>query len=149
LTDLPLDEYVDHFCSRGKIGSFLAVSPAQSYHVVSVHGDLATSIQPLRNARVLINGGYFAFRREIFSYLRDGEELVEQPFQRLVREEQLLAYQHDGYWASMDTFKDRQQLEDLYARGNAPWEVWKGADASGQAPVSKLNGAAREAIGHV
>jgi glucose-1-phosphate cytidylyltransferase len=148
LTDLRLDEYVDHFCSRGKIASFLAVSPSQSYHVVSVDGDLATSIRPLREARVLINGGFFAFRQEIFSYLRDGEELVEQPFQRLIQDEQLLAYEHDGYWASMDTFKDRQQLEDLYARGNAPWEVWKREHANGQVPTPGLNGAAREAIGH-
>jgi glucose-1-phosphate cytidylyltransferase len=127
LTDLPLDEYLDHFERRDKVGSFLAVAPSQSYHVVSVAGDLASTIQPMSKTGLLINGGCFAFRTEIFDYMEDGEELVEQPFQRLIEKEQLIAYKYDGYWSSMDTFKDRQQLEDLYNRGNAPWEVWKHA----------------------
>jgi glucose-1-phosphate cytidylyltransferase len=57
--------------------------------------------------------------------MRDGEELVVEPFQRLIQQHQLLAYKYEGYWGCMDTFKDRQQLEDLYTRGEAPWEVWK------------------------
>jgi glucose-1-phosphate cytidylyltransferase len=125
LTDLPLDAYLDHFLERGKVGTFLAVTPSQSYHVVSVDGDLASGISPMSKTGLLINGGYFAFRSEIFEHLRDGEELVEQPFQRLIQKEQLLAHKYGGYWACMDTFKDRQQLEDLYTKGNAPWEVWK------------------------
>ena len=48
-----------------------------------------------------------------------------EPFHRLVREKQLIGYSYDGFWASMDTFKDRQQLEGLYSGGAAPWEVWK------------------------
>jgi len=125
VSDMPLQKYIDHFTSRNKIGSFLAVKPSQSYHVVSVDGDLASGIRPMTRADILINGGFFVFRSEIFDYMRDGEELVEQPFQRLIQEEQLIAYQHEGYWACMDTFKDKQQLDDLYTRGDAPWEVWK------------------------
>jgi glucose-1-phosphate cytidylyltransferase len=75
----------------------------------------------------LINGGFFAFRTEIFDFMEDGEELVVQPFQRLIKKQQLLAYKYEGYWGCMDTFKDKQQLEDLYTRGGAPWEVWKRA----------------------
>ena len=127
LTDMPLPEYIDHFTERAKVGSFLAVKPSQSYHVVAVDGDLAKGIGPMSKTGILINGGFFVFRNEIFDYMKDGEELVEQPFQRLIAEQQLLAYQHDGYWSCMDTFKDRQQLEDLCTRGQAPWEVWKSA----------------------
>ena len=58
-----------------------------------------------------INGGYFAFRKEIFDYMRDGEELVLEPFQRLIDERQLIGYTYDGFWAGMDTFKDKQELE--------------------------------------
>ena len=66
------------------------------------------------------------FRSEIFEHMRSGEELVCEPFQRLVRAGQLAAYEYDGFWMSMDTFKDRQQLEDIYDKGHgrAPWEVW-------------------------
>jgi glucose-1-phosphate cytidylyltransferase len=64
------------------------------------------------------------FRREIFDDIGEGEELVREPFHRLVRGRRLAAFEYDGFWQSMDTFKDRQQLEEIYTRGNAPWEVW-------------------------
>jgi glucose-1-phosphate cytidylyltransferase len=127
LTDLPLAEYIDHFLKRDKVGSFLAVTPSQSYHVVSINGDLASGIRPIAESGLLINGGFFVFRSEIFNYMREGEELVVQPFQRLIQKQQLLAYKYEGYWGCMDTFKDKQQLDDLYSRGEAPWEVWKDA----------------------
>ena len=125
LTDLPLQEYIEYFLDRRKIASFASVRSPQSFHVVSVNDDLVTDIQRISRSGLRINGGYFIFRRDIFRYINDGEELVEEPFQRLIQERQLIAYQHDGFWASMDTFKEKQQLEERYTRGNAPWEVWK------------------------
>jgi glucose-1-phosphate cytidylyltransferase len=65
-----------------------------------------------------------ALRQEIFDYLKDGEDLVEEPFRRLIADGKLMAYPHQGFWACMDTFKERQELEDVYGRGNAPWAVW-------------------------
>ena len=58
--------------------------------------------------------------------MRDGEELVSEPFQRLLQRDELLAYRYDGFWQAMDTFKDRQGLEQRYSAGDAPWEVWNG-----------------------
>ena len=72
LTDLPLPEYIDHFLQRDKIGSFLAVTPSQSYHVVSVDGELAGGIRPIAETGILINGGFFAFRTEIFNFMKEG-----------------------------------------------------------------------------
>jgi glucose-1-phosphate cytidylyltransferase len=57
--------------------------------------------------------------------MRDKEELVNEPFQRLIRDRQLTGYQYDGFWAGMDTFKDKQHLDSLYSTGAAPWEVWR------------------------
>ena len=126
LTDLPLPEHVDHFRRHGKTASFVCIRPNLSYHLVTLNGgDLVTGIEDITRSNIRINGGYFIFRTNIFKYMRDGEELVQEPFQRMVKEEQLMAYRYDGFWACMDTFKDKQQLDDLYAKGNAPWEVWK------------------------
>jgi glucose-1-phosphate cytidylyltransferase len=127
LTNLPLNDYVDHFLERKKVASFVAVSPPQSYHVVSFDGDVVSGVRPISKGGLWINGGYFAFHTDIFDYMKDGEELVEQPFQRLIEASELLAYKYEGYWGPMDTFKDKQQLEDVYNRGVAPWEVWKSA----------------------
>lgn len=125
LTDLRLTEYINYFLERDKVASFLSVKPPQSFHVVSLNGDVVSDIQHIGRSGLWMNGGYFLFRKDVFKYVRDGEDLVEQPFQRLIKEEQLITYQHDGFWACMDTFKEKQLLEDMYLNGNAPWEVWK------------------------
>jgi glucose-1-phosphate cytidylyltransferase len=132
LCDLPLDEYIDHFEQRNKIASFVSVKPSQTFHVVETDGDLVRDIQHVAKTGLRMNGGFFIFRKEIFRYLRDGEELVVEPFQRLARDRQLVAYKHDGFWACMDTFKEKQELEDLYTRGNAPWELWKNSAATAE-----------------
>lgn len=128
LTDLPLPEQLDHFRRQDKIASFLCVRPNLSYHLVSLeqgNGSLVSDIHSIGNGTVRINGGFFIFKKQIFDYMRDKEELVIEPFHRLLAERQLIGYPYDGFWASMDTFKDRQQLEALCAGGAAPWELWK------------------------
>jgi glucose-1-phosphate cytidylyltransferase len=65
------------------------------------------------------------FRPEIFDYMREGEELVEAPFQRLIETDELLCFKHEGFWRPMDTLKDKQVLEDLVEQGNMPWRIGK------------------------
>lgn len=127
LTDLPLSQQIEHFRREDKIGSFLCVRPNLSYHVISLNqgSSVVRDIHPIDNGEVRVNGGFFVFKGEIFEYIRDKEELVLEPFHRLIQKKQLLGYVYDGFWASMDTFKDKQQLEALHTRGGAPWEVWK------------------------
>lgn len=125
LTDFPLPELTTHLVESGKIGAFLCVKPVHSFHIVSTKDDgVVTSIQHVSQSDLWINGGYFVFRTEFFEYLNEGEELVEEPFSRLIAQEQLIAYGYRGFWACMDTFKDKKRLDDVYARGEAPWEVW-------------------------
>ena len=126
LTDLPLPKVIDYFYSKNKVACFLGVRPAQTFHVVSIGADgHVGSIRNVVESDVWINGGFFVFKREIFDYMQDGEELVVEPFQRLIEENQLMSYRHSGFWACMDTFKEKQWFDDVYAQGNAPWEVWK------------------------
>lgn len=144
LTDLDLNNQVEHFRQEKKIASFVCIRPNLSYHLVSLtDGNLVSDIQDISRSSIRINGGYFIFRKEIFNYLRDGEELVHQPFQRLLQEQQLVAYVHNGFWASMDTFKDKQHLDDLYARGSAPWELWKNSTPSGMVERNSAGAAGR------
>jgi glucose-1-phosphate cytidylyltransferase len=134
LTDLPLPQQLEHFHEQGKIASFLCVRPNLSYHMVSLeagNGSLVSGIHAISNGSVRINGGYFIFKKQIFDYIGQKEELVSEPFHRLVEEKQLIGYPYDGFWAGMDTFKDKQQLESLWGGGTAPWEVWK-ANANGR-----------------
>jgi glucose-1-phosphate cytidylyltransferase len=130
LTDLPLPDMIDRFKQSAAVGAFLAVRPSASFHVVQHDSSgLVSSIGHVGESGLRINGGYFVFRSTIFEYLRPGEDLVEAPFHRLIAEGKLLAYPYDGFWACMDTFKERQLLEDLYGNGRAPWMVWNGGEA--------------------
>ena len=126
LTDVPVPAQLEHFRRHDRIASFLCVKPQLSYHfVLSRPSGEVTSIRDIAETGLRVNGGHFIFKAEIFDYLRNGEELVPEAFQRLLAEDQLVGYRYDGFWQPMDTFKDRQRLEDLYAQGAAPWEVWK------------------------
>jgi glucose-1-phosphate cytidylyltransferase len=136
LTDLHLPVLIDYFHRKDKIATFLNVRPNLSYHFVSIkNGGTVTAIKDIQGSNIRINGGYYVFKKDIFKYLDSGQELVGEPFQRLIQEGQLTAYKYDGYWACVDTFKDKQVLEDMYASGNVPWQVWK-TEMPARAPKS-------------
>jgi glucose-1-phosphate cytidylyltransferase len=129
LTDLPLDQHLTHFVKHNKVASFICVRPNLSYHIVHFSdGGVVTAIEDIASSETRINGGYFIFKQEIFRHLQDGEELLHEPFQRLISANELVAFPYDGFWAPMDTFKDRQNLEVMNAIGKAPWKVWKTTD---------------------
>jgi len=142
LTDINLTMVIDRFLRSNKTACFVSVPPTQTFHLVETDGDSrVTSISHAGTSNKWINGGYFVLKQKIFDYLKPGEDLVDAPFQRLIDEGELMTIQHTGFWACMDTFKERQQLEDLWSRGGAPWQVWlqngkKGApnSAGGELP---------------
>src|SRR5258707_1426359 len=126
LTDLYLPAYLDHFYDNNKIASFLSVKSSQSFHVVTFsEGSLVSDIKMVSEADLWINGGFFIFKRTIFDYIRSGDELVEEPFRRLMRDKELIAYKYKGFWSGMDTFKEKQLFDELEGNGAAPWAVWK------------------------
>lgn len=129
LTDLHLPEMIQDFEKSDSTGSFLCVRPSQSFHLVSLDSESQVQrIEPVTESEIWINGGYFVFRKEIFDCMREGEELVVEPFQRLIKAKKLSAHRFDRFWACMDTFKEKQLFDEMYDRGDAPWEVWKRKD---------------------
>jgi glucose-1-phosphate cytidylyltransferase len=124
LSDLPLPEMIERFKASGKVACFVCVRPPFNFHLVEF--DAQGIVERLRantESETWINGGYFIFRKEIFDYIRDGEELVLEPFSRLIEAGQLYAYKYEGFWRAMDTLRDRQVLEEMAERGNMPWRL--------------------------
>jgi len=122
LTDAPLDNMIEVLEQSGKTGLFISVRPRVEYHVISSDPDgLVRSIERLADADVWINGGFFVFRGEIFDAIGPGEDLVDEPFSRLIERGDLLAYRYEGFWEAMDTIKDKQKLDALQELGRAPW----------------------------
>ena len=125
LTDANLPAMIERTKAAGVSASFLAVHPNYSFHVVDmnesgrVHG-----LQDVTRSDIWLNGGYFVMRSDFLDDMRPGEDLVEEPFQRLMAKDQLLAQRYDGFWSPMDTLKDQQWLENLHESGEAPWQLW-------------------------
>jgi glucose-1-phosphate cytidylyltransferase len=127
VSDLPLDKLIADFEAKRAVASFAAVRTAQSFHVVRMADNgLVASMGAMSEGAIRINGGFFALRNDIFRYIEEGEELVVQPFQRLIEKQLLAAYPYDGFWQAMDTFKDKITLDRMEARGECPWMLWNG-----------------------
>jgi len=131
LSDIPLDAQIQEFEKSGATAGFAAVRSSQSFHGTETDADgLVTHIGAMANQPLRINGGYFVLRRSIFASIQEGEELVEQPFERLIHQGKLMAYRWDGFWQCMDTFKDKITLDRMEAKGDCPWMIWKDHPAS-------------------
>ena len=125
VTDLPLPVMLDNFLQSDCIGGCISVEPNYTFHVIhSNDKGIVQNITAANKSGFRMNGGFFVFRKEIFDYIRNGEDLVEGPLQRLTRIGKLSTYKHAGFWACMDTFKEKMILDDIHATGEAPWEVW-------------------------
>jgi glucose-1-phosphate cytidylyltransferase len=123
LTDAPLEDMISTLQESGRTGLFISVHPRIDYHLVEAGEDgVVTSVRPLARGDVRINGGFFVFRQGIFDVLGSGEELVGEPFARLIEKQELLAYRYDGFWEPMDTLKDKQRLDALAQDDLPPWE---------------------------
>jgi glucose-1-phosphate cytidylyltransferase len=131
LTDLHLPALIEKLHESGSIATFLGVRPHLSFHLLESDNEgWVSRMTPIASANLWMNAGFFALRPEIFSYIREGEELVVEPFRRLIEEHRLSSYKYDGFWHSMDTYKEKQTLDDLYHRGDAPWVIWNKTSAA-------------------
>ena len=125
LCDMPLGHMIEQFKASNAIAAFIAVRPSNSLSKIEFEPDGTVTAIDYLSSSVLINGGFFIFRPEIFEYIEPGDELVEEPFARLISDRRLMAYRYDGFWCAMDTFKDKKKFDDMFESGNRPWEVWQ------------------------
>ena len=126
LTDCPLPAIIERLQENEAVAAFMAVRPSISLHFVHyAQNGIVTGVLDAEQADSWVNAGFFAFRGNIFDYVRPGEELVAEPFQRLIAARKLAALPYSGFWRCCDTFKDLQTLETLLRSGGAPWELWR------------------------
>lgn len=126
LTDAPQNRLIEEFVDTGAVAQFLAVRPQDSFHVVHLEPDGHVSgLEPVATMSMRINGGYFVLRQGIFDYLEEGDDLVMDGCVRAARDRRLRAVPYDGFWAPMDTLKERAALEESYRSGISPWALWR------------------------
>jgi glucose-1-phosphate cytidylyltransferase len=129
LSDVDLNDMVEQFRASGKVACFLAVHPPLTFHLADIGSEgQVHALKSSNDSNIWINAGYFLMRPAIFDYMREGEELVVEPFRRLIEDDQLMAYKYTGFWRAMDTLRDRQVLEDMVEQGRTPWRIADGRD---------------------
>ncbi len=125
LSDIDIGEFVAQARERDVTASFLSVRPPQSYHnVISDEDGMVERLTEMCNADIWVNGGFFVLHRRIFEAIRPGDELVVECFSRLAAEGQLWTRRYEGFWKSMDTFKDKITFDRMDGNRDRPWRVW-------------------------
>jgi glucose-1-phosphate cytidylyltransferase len=125
VSDVDVGQLVAFHRSHGKLATVTAVRPPARFGSLEIDGGrVKVFAEKPQVGEGWINGGYFVFEPGVFDYLDgDGTILERDPLERLARDGQLMAYQHAGFWHPMDTLRDKELLERLWASGNAPWKV--------------------------
>ncbi len=127
VSDVPIDKLIEHHKRNQRTATMTAIQPPGRYGAITIDGDRVSSFQekPAGDG-AWINGGFFVLEPAIFNYLDgDSTSFEAEPLQRLVADDQLTGYKHSGYWQAMDTLRDKNQLEELWSKGVAPWKVWE------------------------
>jgi glucose-1-phosphate cytidylyltransferase len=112
---------------HNKVATLTSVRPFSPFGITGIdsHTNLVTHFEEKPMLDHWVNGGFFVFNREVFKYIKDNDILERDTFSRLVKDKNLLAYKHNGFWECMDTYKDNLRLNQLWSLGNAPWAVWQ------------------------
>jgi glucose-1-phosphate cytidylyltransferase len=143
-----MDRIVDDFIASDSLASLLAVPPQASFHVVGVDDDSrVTGLSQVATMLMWVNGGYFVLRQGVFDVLNRDEDLVEHAFVRLAAAGRLNAVRYRGFWAPMDTLKERSTLEALDRSGNAPWKLWSRTLDEVPAAVGAIVGGTQPVLG--
>jgi len=124
VSDVDITALLKFHRAHGRLATVTAVRPPVRFGELVIEGSRVASFQEKpQTGEGWINGGFFVFEPGVFDYIRDDATMLErEPLERLSREGQLMAYNHDGYWQCMDTLRDKQHLEELWASGKAPWK---------------------------
>lgn len=126
LSDINIEALVDFHQHHGKIATVSCIHPYSRFGKLDVDKNgLVERFEEKPTSSDWVNGGFFVFNKEIFNYLDKDVSLEEDTLVKLIDDSQLMAFRHNGYWQSMDTYRDVLQLNKIWESGNVPWKIWK------------------------
>jgi glucose-1-phosphate cytidylyltransferase len=125
--DVPLEQLLAFHKQHGKVATVTAVHPPTRFGLMNIRDGRVEAFQEKpAGGEGWVNGGFFVLEPKVFDYIQGDHEPFERaPMERLTRDGQLMAFQHSGFWQPMDTLREKQELEALWASGKAPWKMWQ------------------------
>lgn len=128
LSNQNLSSLLEYHRAQGRIGTMTTVQPSGRFGAVAIEANNSISafVEKPRGDGAWINAGFFVMEPQIFDYI-EGDSIVfeKQPLENLSRDGQLSAFKHSGFWKPMDTLREKNEFEELWSSGNAPWKAWK------------------------
>ena len=126
LSDLRVEDLINFHLSHGAVATVTGIRPISRFGVFQGVTDLGQilNFQEKPKESSYVNGGFFIFQSIVFKYLQKGMPLEGEPLSNLVRDSNLFCYKHDGFWKSMDTYRENRELHEMWMEGNAPWKIW-------------------------
>ncbi|WP_341782143.1 glucose-1-phosphate cytidylyltransferase [Ectopseudomonas mendocina] len=127
VADIDIRGLIDFHKSHGKPATVTAIQPPGRYGALDMDGDRVGAFKekPAGDGS-WINGGFFVLDPSVIDYIDGDQSSWEgEPLMRLAEEDNLMAYRHRGFWQAMDTLRDKNQLNDLWVSGKAPWKIWQ------------------------
>ena len=122
VSDIDIGELLKYHRKMGKIATVTGVHPMTRFGELDIEDGLVKEFREKPQVKTgLINGGFFVFQKEVFDYLSEDGSLEREPLERLARDGELAIFRHDGFWHCMDTYRDMEQLNEIWAAGTAPW----------------------------
>jgi glucose-1-phosphate cytidylyltransferase len=125
VSDVDIRAVIELHKKKGKIGTLTGIHPASPFGIIEMEDNIAKSFKEKPRLDGIINGGFFVFKKKFFDYLSEDSVLEEVPLRKLSAERQLAVYEHSGFWACVDTFKDVERLKGMWNNGERPWTVWE------------------------
>jgi glucose-1-phosphate cytidylyltransferase len=127
VADVDIASLVNFHKNHSKLVTMTSVQPEGRFGALQIDADLKVSkfLEKPKGDGAWINGGYFVCQPEVLDYIENDETVFEQePLMNLANEGNIFTYQHHGFWRCMDTLRDKQQLNAIWDKGNAPWKNW-------------------------
>jgi len=123
VSDIDISALLSYHREKGKIATVTGVRPMTRFGELEVEDGLVKEFREKPQVQSgLINGGFFVFERGVFDYLSQDGSLEKEPLENLARDGELAIFQHEGFWHCMDTYRDMENLNALWASGDAPWK---------------------------
>ena len=128
VSNVDINKLLEFHRKQGKIATLTAINAGQRFGVLDINDN--NEIKSFREKKdedgSMINGGYMVLEPEVFNYIEGDQTVFEkESLENLAQKGELSAYKHDGFWKCMDTLRDKNQLEEMWAKGEAPWKVWE------------------------
>jgi glucose-1-phosphate cytidylyltransferase len=127
VADIDIRAQINFHMEHGKLATITAVLPPGRYGSLNMHGTMVTGFKEKpQGGDGRINAGFFVLNPKVFDFIEGDKTPFEgAPLAKLAEIKQLMAYDHNGFWQSMDTLRDKNLLEDIWMSGSAPWKIWK------------------------